>query len=258
VSVKWDAAQSLRRRGNWISGGGNARWWLVSFAFILCTAYPIRINAQETIFNVPSADVLERGKVYFELDASFKFNDSDAVNRFSSFVPRVVVGVGGHVEAGLNVTGNIQPGPDTTTLAPTVKWRLYQGQHNSIAVIVGDNLFIPVRHRTYNVGNYVYAEVSKTWSSKTRLTAGAYDFTRNVVAPANRAGGQFGIEQPVSERVAFAADWFTGKHSSGYFTPGLIFKATKKITGYTGYSIGNQTPGRGNHFFLFEFGYNFN
>jgi hypothetical protein len=216
------------------------------------------VHAQQTIFNVPTTDVLPAGKVYVELDVSFKPNDSEMVNKFSSFVPRVVVGVGGRVEVGLNVTGNIQPGADTTTLVPAVKWKLYQGKDNGVAIAVGDHLFLPVRHRAYDTGNYVYAEISKTFKSGTRLTAGGYDFTRNVVARANRAGGQFGFEQPLSKKVTLAADWLTGRHSSGYFTPGFVFKLSPKATGYAGYSIGNQNPARGNHFFLLEFGYNFN
>ena len=214
--------------------------------------------AQQTIFNVPTTDVLNKGKVYFELDVSFKPTDSQAVRRFSSMVPRVVIGAGGRVEIGLNITGNLQPGPDSTTLSPTAKWKPYQGKDNGVALVVGDNLFIPVRNRAYNAGNYVYAEISKTFKSGTRVTAGGYDFTRNVVATANRAGGQFGFEQPLNKKVSFAADWFTGKHSAGYFTPGVVFKVGPKVTGYAGYSIGNQNASRGNHFFLLEFGYNFN
>lgn len=202
--------------------------------------------------------MLPRGNLYGELDVSFKPNDSDVLNKFSSFVPRIVVGTGGNVEVGLNVTGNIQPGPDSTTLVPAVKWKLYQGKDNGVAIVIGDHLFIPVRHRAYRAGNYFYAEVSKTFKSGTRLTAGGYDFTRNVVAPANRAGGQFGFEQPVNKKVTLATDWFTGKHSAGYFTPGLVFKVGPKVTGYAGYSIGNQNASRGNHFFLLELGYNFN
>jgi hypothetical protein len=225
---------------------------------IVLTALTTTGHAQQTIFNVPTTDVLDKGKIYFELDVSAKPNNSAAVNRFSSFVPRVVVGAGGRVEVGLNVTGNIQPGPDSTTLSPTVKWKVYQGRDNGVAIVVGDNVFIPVRNRGYNAGNYVYAEISKTFKSGTRVTAGGYDFTRNVVAGANRAGGQFGFEQPLNKKVSFAADWFTGKHSAGYFTPGLVFKVGSKVTGYAGYSVGNQNASRGNHFFLLEFGYNFN
>jgi len=230
---------------------------MVLFVLVLA-ALAIKGHAQQTIFNVPTTDVLDKGKVYFELDVSAKPNDSDAVNKFSAFVPRIVVGAGGRVEVGLNITGNIQPGPDSTTLSPTLKWKAYQGKDNGVALVVGDNLFIPVRNRGYNVGNYVYAEISKTFKSGSRVTAGGYDFTRNVVATANRAGGQFGFEQPLNKKVSLGADWYTGKHSAGYFTPGVIFKVGPKVTGYAGYTVGNQNAARGNHFFLLEFGYNFN
>ena len=185
-------------------------------------------HGQQTIFNVPTTDVLDKGKVYAELDASLKPTDGTLVPKFSSFVPRIVVGAGSRVEIGLNITGNIQPGPDSTTLVPTIKWKPYQGKDNGWAFVVGDNVFIPVRNRSYDAGNYVYAEFSKTFSGGTRVTFGGYDFTKNVVATANRAGGQFGFEQPINKKVTFAADWFTGKHAAGYFTPGVIFKARAK------------------------------
>jgi hypothetical protein len=215
-------------------------------------------HAQQTIFNVPTTDVLDKGKVYAELDTSLKPTNGDVMPKFSSFVPRVVIGAGNRVEIGLNITGNIQPGPDSTTLVPTIKWKPYQGENNGWAFVVGDNLFVPVRNRAYNAGNYFYAETSKTFKSGTRVTFGGYDFTRNVVAAANRAGGQFGFEQPLNKEITIAADWFTGKHGAGYFTPGVVFKAGRKVTGYAGYSIGNQNLSNGNHFFLLEAGYNFN
>jgi len=219
---------------------------------------PAALHAQQTIFNVPTTDVLDRGKVYAELDVSFKPTDSASVDKFSAFVPRVVVGAGNRIEIGLNITGNIQPGADSTTLVPAFKWKPYQGKDNGVAIAIGDHLFFPVRNRAYNAGNYVYAEISKTFKSDTRITAGGYDFTRSVVATANRAGGQFGFEQALNKKVSFAADWFTGKHAAGYFTPGVVFKVGPMVTGYAGYSIGNQNPSGGNHFFLLELGYNFN
>jgi hypothetical protein len=211
-------------------------------------------HAQQTIFNVPSMDVLDKGKVYVELDVSAKPNEP----RFSSFVPRVVVGVGNRVEVGLNLTGNIQPGPDATALVPTVKYKFYDGGDNGYAMVVGNNLFIPARNRPYNLGNYFYLNGSKTFG-KTRLTAGGYHFSSNVVAPnAQRAGGQFGLEQTVTSRFTVAADWITGRQSSGYFTPGVFFKPHPRVTGYAGYSLGNANLSNGNHFFQLEIGYNFN
>lgn len=226
---------------------------------IFIAAMCLNGQAQQTVFNVPTTDVLDKGKVYFELDVSAKPNDSAAVNKFSSFVPRLVVGAGHHIEAGVNILGNIQPGPDSTTISPTIKWKLYDGGDNGWAMVVGDNVFIPVRNRAYNAGTYTYAMTQKTFKQGTRIGFGGYFFSENVVAPnANRAGGQFTFEQPLNKKVTLAADWFTGKHAAGYFTPGVVFKVGKKITGYASYSIGNQNPSGGNHYFLLEFGYNFN
>jgi len=233
---------------------------ITRIAMIIVAAFWIvgAAGAQQTIFNVPSTDILSRGKVYGELDAAFKVNDQTALNRFSSFIPRVVVGVGGNVEVGLNITGNIQPGADSTTLVPTGKWRFYQNEKSGIALIAGTDLFIPVRNRTYHLGTYSYVAISKT-INKTRLTGGGYVASKNVFAPdAVRGGGQFGIEQTVSSKFSVAADWITGKHASGYFTPGFIYKPTSRLTTYWAYSIGNINASNGNHFFLFEAGYNFN
>ena len=217
----------------------------------------IQIAAQQAIFNIPSADILDKGKVYVELDAAFKIKSEDALQKFSSFVPRVVVGTGGNVEVGLNITGNIQPGTDATTLVPTVKWRFYQNKKKDLALFAGNHFFIPVRNRSYKFGTYTYAAIAKT-INKTRLTAGAYAFSKNVVAPrASRAGGQFGVEHNVNSKLTLAADWLTGRHSNGYFTPGIIYKPTDKVTTYFSYSIGNSEARRGNHFFLFEIGYTF-
>lgn len=215
-------------------------------------------NAQQTIFNVPTADVLEQGKVYVELDAAFKLDRTNDYPRFSSFVPRVVVGVGGKVEVGVNVTGNYQPGSDSTTIVPTVKWKFYENEKKDTALFAGTNVYIPVRNRSYNFGSYSYAAIAKT-INKTRLTAGGYVASKNVFASnAVRAGGQFGIEQTLNSKVSLAADWVTGRHANGYFTPGIIYKPHPKVTTYWSYSIGNGQASSGNHYFLLEVGYNFN
>lgn len=225
---------------------------LVSFA-IGTTAI-----GQQTIFNVPSADVLDRGKVYTELDVSFKTVCEPAVCKFSSLVPRVVIGAGRSVEVGLNVNGNIQPGPDATTLAPTVKWRFFQDQKKSLVIYAGTSFYIPIRNRAYNVGAYSYVALSKS-ISKTRVTAGGFFASKNVFAPhAVRGGGQFGFEHTVNKYLNINADYYTGRHASGYFTPGIAVKLHPKITIYAGYSIGNADAARGNHFFLVELGYNLN
>jgi hypothetical protein len=210
-------------------------------------------RAQETIFNVPSGDVLDRGKVYGELDFNYRPNYGTL-----GYAPRVVIGAGRRLEIGLNVNGIVTPGVLQTTVSPTIKWETYDGGSNGWAFFVGDDLFLPVQNRGYNAGNYTYAEFTKTWKTKTRATFGGYHFTRDVVAPAQRAGGQFAIEQPVGDRLTLAADWYTGTHALGYITPGIILKATSKLTLYGSFQIGNSGASTGNHQLLMELGWNFN
>jgi hypothetical protein len=226
---------------------------------LVMTAPAINGHAQQTVFNVPTTDVLDKGKVYFELDISAKPNDTTALSHFSSFVPRLVVGTGHGIEVGLNVIGNIQPGSDATTLVPAFKLKVYDGKENGWAIVVGDHVFIPVHNRGYNVGDHAYLITQKTFKSKTRVGFGAGVFTKNVVASnASRGVGMFTFEQPITKKLNWNADWFTGKHANGYFTTGAAYKLTNKLTGVAAYSIGNANASKGNHFFYFEVGYNFN
>ena len=83
--------------------------------------------------------------------------------------------------------------------------------------------------------------------------------SKNAFAPnAVRGGGQFGLEQTITNKLTLAADWITGRHTSGYLTPGLIYKPNPKVTTYWSYSIGNANSSSGNHFFLFELGFTLN
>ncbi len=209
------------------------------------------VLAQETVFNVPSGDVLERGKVYGELDFSYPPESSIA-----GFTPRLVAGTGHRLEMGLNLNGLVMGAASQAILAPTFKWKPYA--RNGWAVLVGDDLFLPVQNRAYNAGNYVYAEGVRSWRGGTRITFGAYHFTAHVVARGQRAGGQFAVERPFTNRFTVAADWYTGHQALGYVTPGIIVKVIPKLTLYGAYQIGNSGVAAGNHQLLVEFGWNFN
>jgi hypothetical protein len=209
--------------------------------------------AQETIFNVPSGDVLDRGKLYTEFDFSYRPDDA-----FKTFTPRVVLGIGKKIEIGVNVNGVVNPGPRATTVTPTIKWKAYDRGDNGCAFLVGDNLFIPVQNKGYDAGTWTYAEFVKSFKTKTRLTAGGYYASANVFAAAQRGGGQFAVEQGVGNKFTVAADWFTGKHGAGYLTPGFFLKLTPKVTWYFSYQIGNTSVSNGNHQLLTEIGWNIN
>src|SRR5271165_7564301 len=113
---------------------------------------------QETVFDVPSPDLLDKHKVYGELDGTAR-----PVDPVYTFEPRVVVGLGHGIEAGLNFIGLSEPSSGQVILAPTVKWRLWNSGESAWSFFVGDNVFFPVRKRDHNAANYFYAEFAKVF-----------------------------------------------------------------------------------------------
>src|SRR5262245_38815901 len=86
-----------------------------SFLFAMTVA----ARGQPTIFNVPSADVLDPGKVYAEVDELFRPTDP----KFSSTTIRGVVGVLPGMEAGVNFGGFNAPGGIVPTANAAVKYQ---------------------------------------------------------------------------------------------------------------------------------------
>jgi hypothetical protein len=224
------------------------RYLLLAFLALPGSAF-----AQETVFDVPNADILDRGKVYGELDVTAR-----EMGSVSTYTPRVVIGIGHGIEIGVNLNGLAAPSTDLLTVAPSIKWRPWKSATSGWSFYSGDDLFFPVHDRTYAAGNYVYAAFAKEWKHGTRVTVGGYDFTRDVVAAANRAGGQFTFEQQLGKRWTVAAEWYTGNTEAGFVNTGLIVKLTGKLSLYAAYQIGNSGVTNGNHQFLGELGYNFN
>jgi hypothetical protein len=206
-------------------------------------------HSQQTVLNVPSADVLERGKTYFEWD----FTAGDTTPSLAA-TPRSVRGIGHGIETGFNLPSLNAPGPASLTLVPIVKWEFYN--RHGIALFTGDHVFLPVRERGYTIGNSDYLAAAYTWRNNTRIAAGAYDFTAHTMDRANRAGIQASIEQTINPRLALATDWYSGNNSVGYVTSGLSCKVPHGITLYSAYEMGNHDLLSGNHSLLFEFGWN--
>lgn len=210
------------------------------------------LAGQQTVFNVPSADVLERGKVYLELDVTFR-----AVNPAATATPRFVVGVGGNIELGMNLGAFSTASGNVANVLPTIKWKAYTWQKARLSLIVGDTIVVPMRRTSFEAGNYAYMQIAKQFSN-TRVAAGVYHFTPGVVAIEAKAGAQLSVEQTLSKRLSLAVDWYSGGNAVCYVTPGAIIKVGDRVTLYPAYQMGNRGLRSGNHQFLFEIGWNLN
>ncbi|HJQ26460.1 MAG TPA: hypothetical protein VKA60_21275 [Blastocatellia bacterium] len=212
-------------------------------------------RAQSTIFNIPSTDAVARQKVYFEFDFISHLESHDN-GGFQTYVPRVVVGLGHGVEAGVNIAATSSAAPTSVYIQPNIKWQFYANESAGVALSAGAIAFTPLKDRDVNDSfGLFYANVSKKFKGRfgPRVTAGGYGLAG--IDPEDKGGAMLGYEQPLASRASFVADWFSGKNGFGYVTPGFSFALPKSGLLNVGYSIGNS--GRKNNGLFVYYGVTF-
>jgi len=213
--------------------------------------------AQSTIFNVPSSDVQSPRKVYLEADFITHFA-SYQNGGYQTYGPRVVVGLPGNTEVGVNVFYTKSSDPEPINVQPNFKWQFYSNEKIGVDIAVGGLASFPVTHRrgTRTTG-LLYVVGSKTFQGTygPKFTLGGYRLVGPFDQGTDRTGVIAGFEQPVTKKFSFVSDWFSGNNNLGYVTAGtgIIFSPKNNI--YAGYSFGNQ--GRGNNSLGVYYGHSF-
>jgi hypothetical protein len=218
-------------------------------ALVFLSALSAFSLAQQTIFNVPSADVLDKGKTYLEADALGRPQDPS----FSFFTMRGVYGFGSNIEAGANFGGFAASGRSVPFATVNIKW---QPWHNdNLAFTTGAfGLFYLRGSRDGDPAALGYGEASYKLPTNTRLSVGGYWASSGYAAPDPQAGALIGFEQKINDHLNLIADWLSGNNALGYFTPGVSVPLGN-WTIYAGYSIKNGDS-KGNAI-LFELGFTF-
>lgn len=203
--------------------------------------------AQTTIMNVPSTDVVAAKKVYGEMD----FITNYAWQRqgsFQTYEPRVVVGIPGKLEAGVNVAyTHIAHEELPIEIQPNVKWQFYSSEATKTAAAAGCILYVPIVHRAGSdtLGQcYVVGSKRFTGTVGPRFTGGAYALIGASADERTKFGGMVGYEQPIVRRVSFIVDWFSGDNRLGFVSPGISIVTTKTTALTAGYAIANHGRGK--------------
>ncbi len=199
-------------------------------------------DAQSTLFNIPSTDVVPEKKIYLEFDFLSHF-EKYSKSGFQAYIPRGVVGLGKKFEVGVNVAYTKSATPNSLEIQPNIKYQPYYSEKTGVAVSTGAILYAPVTHRRgSNTFGLLYANVSKQVKGNygPRLTGGAYGLVNRANGTGPKAGAMLGFEQPLAAKVKFVADWFSGKNRFGYVTPGFAITTSKTSALYAGYSIENS------------------
>ncbi len=226
------------------------RWSLLA---ILILANGQNSHAQSTVMSVPSADVVAPKRVYVEMDfiTDYAWKKDDS---FQNYIPRVVVGVGKNVEAGVNVSFTHQTRVDhSVEVQPNVKWQFYYHEGKGLAAAVGCIGFVPVTNRA---GSDTFGQCYSTFSKQfggtygPRFTGGAYALVESGVDQDSKVGAIVAYQQPLWRKAGFVVDWFSGNNRFGYVNPSFYFNLPREGSLSGGYAIANKGSGR-NYLFAY-------
>ncbi|MBI2995164.1 MAG: hypothetical protein HYY52_00430 [Candidatus Melainabacteria bacterium] len=200
-----------------------------------------QVYAQQTIFNVPSADVLEKGQIFIQHESQFSGD-------FGLFTNYASLGVGKYTELDLTLFGVGTNNVKNETLGIGFKTALPVHKESETKFTFGN--IVPVSLRGNGVGGYFYSHLSTRLPKiKTRLTSGV------LVGTTTLFGRDFvsyiaGVEQPITKRFGIIMDYHSGKHANGFLIPGFYYGFPKNITLWAGYQIPNNKANGDNGFVI--------
>lgn len=195
--------------------------------------------AQQTIFNVPSADVTEKGRLFLQHETQFS-------NKFFVNTEYAALGVGKNTEIDVTLLGVGTNNVANEVLG--VGFKSFLPLHKKSETKFTYGALIPASLRGKGVGGYAYSHLStRIPKLNTRITSGVFVGTTTVL------GRDFvsyiaGIEQPITKRLNFIMDYYSGKHANGFLIPGVSFYLGKDSTFYAGYQIHNNKANGDNGF----------
>ncbi len=196
----------------------------------------------QTIFNVPSADTMKKGKVMLQEEVQAMPWSSDTVFLNTIYS---AVGVGHNTEVGVNLFNVGSPATENISMSVGFKSAIpIPGLHEKFPdrefkFTVGSEMLIGLEGN--GVGNWTYGHFSgRVPKLNTRLTAGASYGGRQVFGE-NSVSFIGAIEQPLTKKMTAIAEWYSGsEHWAGYLIVGGSYALPKNTTLYAGYQIPNS------------------
>lgn len=215
------------------------RLFLIFVIYFFACCY--KVDAMQTIFNVPSADVTEKGHVFVQEEfQTTPWSTDDAL--FSTTYSAVGIGHNTEIDAtlfnvGSPATQNISMGVGFKSAIP-IPGLKEKFPEREFKLTVGSDVLLGLEGN--GVGNWSYAHLSgRVPKVNTRLTAGVSYGGRQVFGQ-NSLSFIAGVEQPITKKLSVIGDWYSGsEHWAGYLIVGTSYALPKNTTLYTGYQIPN-------------------
>ena len=209
-------------------------------------------QAQQTVFNVPNADVTPKDVIFLQHES--QFTPRSPATWLGTHYSALGIGHNTEIDATLFNVG--APSTDNITLglgfksAIPIKPLEEIFKDRELKFTIGSELLVSLQNQ--GVGNWTYCHLSgRVPKLNTRLTAGV-SFSTPQVFGRNAVDFIAAIEQPINKKVSLLADWYSSKDNyAGFLIVGCSYKLPKETTLYLGCQIPNSNA-NGNFGFVAE------
>ena len=215
--------------------------FVASYAIaVLVLACAVKCQAQQNLFNVPSAEITRPNEVFFQ--QQFNLNTQTQSNT------SIAYGVGREYEIGLNFFQlNVVPdsGPDPAPTEPLLLFNaqkgFYLGDHFKLGVGTQIGETVVDRRRDVRMANFNYAVgVGTLGDGKSRLYGGAYQADAAFRGDrGDEFGFMVGYDIPTMiEKVDLVGDYISGTSAISLAVLGAVWDMTENWQ----LSLGAQLP----------------
>lgn len=221
------------------------------FVFFLFFATSTVI-AQQNLFNIPSGDVNEKNKIFYQHQFNVYKDKFESKAHF-------VYGIGKGWDIGLNLVGK------GVYFSP--EWRISYNDDENVGALypflmaTAQKQFIVKDNFRLNFGTQIGSNLSSRLSNKelaffnyglgvfyfmnkkSRIIGGLYHTNRMFVGQGNTFGALLGYEIKVAKRFYLMGDWLSGNNDSSVGVFGAMYNVSKRVQLCAGALIPNpKTP----------------
>jgi hypothetical protein len=209
--------------------------------------------AQQNLFNIPSSDITQKGKMFYQHQLNVYANKLESKAHF-------VYGLGKGWDVGANLVGKgfyfppewravYNDNPAQGAVYPILMGTV-QKQFNvskrfdiNIGAQIGHNLSNKIENKRVNYFTYALSTYYFDDDRKSRIVGGLYKTNQMFVGNGNTFGALLGYEVKLSKRFYLMGDWISGRNDAAVGVVGGMYNLTKRIQLCAGLQVPNpNTP----------------
>jgi hypothetical protein len=217
---------------------------LILFLFFsVVFSLPLEIYAQQLIISVPNADITHSKESIITIENQTKTQDLGADN-FGFYT----YGIGHDTELALSTYNASLPKTTDLVIAPGFKTakQILKETFPDREVKLTFGQLVPISLQGQGVGSWSYGHLSgRIPKLDTRLTIGSNFGTKQLFGR-NQVSVLAGIEHPITKKLTFVADWFSGTHNFASLAAGFQYNFNPRTAIVLAYKLPNnsrsQTP----------------